>query len=244
MKEFELTYFVKKRANPSWHLDNDQLPFCDLTFLLDGEATYSNNRQTFHLLPGEAVFLPAGSKRFATTTGMECVAFSFAADAWPFSGASKICWTNDSLLRTYFEDFNQCWSNKSPIGRMRCDGLFLLILSRLLELQQQQQSNPYVTRIKDYLLTHYAETITVEAIAREMQLNPVYCGALFSQETGQTILQYTNRLRITKAKELLHFTNDSVSEIAAEVGIEDLYYFSRLFKKLVGMSPSEYRKRA
>ena len=77
-----------------------------------------------------------------------------------------------------------------------------------------------------------------------MQLNPVYCGALFSQETGQTILQYTNRLRITKAKELLHFTNDSVSEIAAEVGIEDLYYFSRLFKKLVGMSPSEYRKRA
>ena len=82
MKEFELTYFVKKRANPSWHLDNDQLPFCDLTFLLDGEATYSNNRQTFHLLPGEAVFLPAGSKRFATTTGMECVAFSFAADAW------------------------------------------------------------------------------------------------------------------------------------------------------------------
>ena len=126
---------------------------------------------------------------------------------------------------------------------MRSDGLFLLIISRLLELQQQKKNNPYVTRIKDHLHLHYTEPVTVELIAREIQLNPVYCGALFSKETGQTILQYTNQLRITKAKELLHFTNDPVSEIAAEVGIEDLYYFSRLFKKLVGISPSEYRKR-
>ena len=243
MKQFTLTFFVKKRANPSWHLDNDQLPFCDLTFILGGEATYSNADQTFHLTAGEAVFLPAGSKRFANTPGMECVAFSFCADVYPFPHAARISWDNDPLLLTYFEDFNQCWSNKSDIGRMRSDGLFLLIISRLLELQQQKKNNPYVTRIKDHLHLHYTEPVTVELIAREIQLNPVYCGALFSKETGQTILQYTNQLRITKAKELLHFTNDPVSEIAAEVGIEDLYYFSRLFKKLVGISPSEYRKR-
>lgn len=243
MKQFCLTYFVKKRANLSWHLDNDQLPFCDLTFILDGEATYSNADQTFHLTAGEAIFLPAGSKRFANTPGMECVAFSFSADVYPFPHAAKISWDNDPLLLTYFEDFNQYWSNKSHIGRMRCDGLFFLIISRLLELQQQKQNNPYVTRIKDYLHQHYTKPTTVELIAREMLLNPVYCGALFSKETGQTILQYTNQLRITKAKELLRFTNDSVSEIAAEVGIEDLYYFSRLFRRLVGMSPSEYRKR-
>ena len=244
MKQFNLTYFVKKRANPSWHLDNDQLPFCDLTFILDGEATYSNADQTFHLTAGEAVFLPAGSKRFANTSGMECVAFSFSTDIYPFPHAARISWDNDPLLLTYFEDFNQCWSNKSDIGRMRSDGLFLLIISRLLELQQQKKNNPYVTRIKDHLHLHYTEPVTVELIAREMQLNPVYCGALFSKETGQTILQYTNQLRITKAKELLRFTNDPVSEIAAEVGIDDLYYFSRLFKKLVGISPSEYRKRS
>lgn len=242
MNHFQLVYFVKKRTAASWYLDNDQFPFCDLTFILDGEATYSCATGTFHLKAGEAVFLPAGGQRIASTTGMECVAFNFTTDVLPFPDATKIIWDNDLLLRTYFEDFNQFWSNKSDIGRMRCDGLFLLIISRVLELKQQKQSNPYVTRIKDHLRHSFTKPVTVEAIAREMQLNPVYCGALFSKETGQTILQYTNNLRITKAKELLCFTNDSISEIAAEVGIEDVYYFSRLFKKLVGMAPSEYRR--
>lgn len=237
----EVIYFVKKEADSTWKLENPVLGYCDLTFVLAGEAVYTSGNQTFRLAPGEAVFLPAGSDRYAQTNGMHCVAFNFLSDTPVFSCAAKISWHNDPVLNGYFHDFDQAWNTKSEIDRLRCDGLFLLILSRVLELQQAGQSNPRILRIKDYLHKHYTHPITVQQIAEQMQLNPVYCGALFSRECGETILHYANRLRIAKAKELLQYTDDPVSRIALDVGVEDLYYFSRMFKRMTGLSPQQFR---
>jgi YesN/AraC family two-component response regulator len=240
---YDMKYFVKKKADISWKLGNSAISFYDLTFILSGEATYISGNQTYHVSAGEAIFLPFGSDRYAQTNGMECVAFNFETDQPFFPHVTKITWDNDALLTTYFEDFHHSWNLKSNISQIRCEGLFLLIISRLLELQQLKRTNPYINQIKSYLHHHYTEPITVQMVADLVNLNPVYCGALFTKETGNTILHYANELRITKAKELLQCTNASISEIAAEVGFEDLYYFSRIFKKLVGFSPKEYRKR-
>lgn len=240
---YDMKYFVKKKADISWKLGNSAISFCDLTFILAGEATYISGSQTFHLSAGEAIFLPHGSDRYAQTNGMECVAFNFETANPYYTQVTKITWDNDSLLNAYFEDFNQSWNIKSNISKIRCDGIFLLIISRLLELQQLKRTNPYISQIKAYLHHHYQEPIMVQVVAEIVNLNPVYCGSLFSKETGNTILHYVNELRITKAKELLQCTNATITEIAAEVGFDDLYYFSRIFKKLVGISPKEYRKR-
>lgn len=241
--DYQLKYFVKKEVSDSWKLDDLPLPFCDLTFILQGSARYTFEGASYLLTPGEAVFVPVGSVRHAQTKGMQCAAFNFCTDAPPFPCPTKIRWDNDSLLYTYFEDFNQAWNTKSPLDKMRCDGLFLLIIGRLMELCQTRQGNPYVTRIKKYLHSHYTEKITVQQIAEYVNLNPVYCGALFAKETGSTILNYTNQLRVMKAKELLQCTNESISEIALAAGIDDLYYFSRIFKQIAGISPRQYRMR-
>lgn len=238
---YDMLYFVKKNAPDTWVLKDLLLPFCDLTFILEGSAVYTSKGCSYSLAAGDAIFLPAGNDRYAQTDGMLCAAFNFHSDAPPFSEVTRITWRNDPVLNGYFNDFNQAWNTKTDIDRMRCDGLFLLILSRLLELQQSKQSNPYVLQIKDYLHKHYTQKVTVQMVADHVKLNPVYCGALFSKETGETILNYTNTLRIIKAKELLLCTNDSISQIASDVGIEDLYYFSRVFKKSVGISPQQYR---
>lgn len=241
--QYEVQYFVKKKVDHSWKIGNPSIRYNNITFVLSGETEYVSGEHTFQLTGGEAIFLPVGSKQYAQTKGMECVAFSYNSDTLLFPCVTKFTWNNDSMLNAYFEDFKQAWGIQSDIVKMRCEGLFLLIMSRLLELQQLKQTNPYITQIKNYLHKNYAEQITVQKIAEEVNLNSVYCGALFTKETGITILQYTNSLRVTKAKELLQCTESPISEIAVEVGINDLYYFSRVFKKIVGISPREYRIR-
>jgi len=239
---YELLYFVKKYADSNWKLNLQFIPFCDLTFILEGEAVYISGNDTFVLKSGDAVFLPEGSQRYALTKGMQCVAFNFRTNTNVLDSPQKITWHNDPMLNTYFNEFNKAWHTKTNLDKMKCDGLFRLILSRVLELHLQGQENPYINLIKDYIHKHYTEKITVHGIAAQVNLNPVYCGALFSAETGDTILNYTNRLRIVRAKELLQCTNDPISQIANEVGIEDLFYFSRLFKKQEGMAPQQFRK--
>lgn len=239
---YELNYFVKKYADSSWKLNRHIIPYCDLTFILDGDATYLSESTPFHITSGEAIFLPAGSERSAQTKGMQCVAFNFRTNTEVFGCAQKIQWYNDPILNTYFNDFQKAWYTKTDIDKMKCDGLFRLILSRVMELQQAVQENKYVYMMKDYIHRHYTEKITVQEIAEQLNLNPIYCGALFSGETGTTILNYINRLRIARATELLQYTNNSISQIACEVGIENLYYFSRIFKKMEGISPQQFRK--
>ena len=78
--------------------------------------------------------------------------------------------------------------------------------------------------------------------AREVHLSQSHFSTVFAQETGLTFTQYLTALRIGKAKELLEATEMRSSQIAIEVGYNDAHYFSYLFKKNTGLTPSEYRK--
>ena len=171
---YDVKYFVKKYASKEWRLNDSKFPYCDLTFILEGDAVYTSGGRSYVLTAGDAIFLPMGSDRYAQTKGMQCVAFSFVSETLVFPCVTKIAWHKDVTLDNYFNTFNQSWNTQSDIDRMKCDGLFLLVLSRLLELQQEKQGNPYVRQMKDYLHKHYTEKITVQMIADHVQLNPVY----------------------------------------------------------------------
>jgi len=86
-------------------------------------------------------------------------------------------------------------------------------------------------------------TLSLGEIARKVNLSVSHFAAIFHKKTGFAPIEYFNHLKIQKACQYLQFTEDRVNEIASQLGIEDSYYFSRLFKKLMGVSPAEYRKR-
>ena len=77
-------------------------------------------------------------------------------------------------------------------------------------------------------------------MAAHIGLHPTYCGALFKQETGRTILQTVNLLRINRAASLLEYGGARVTDVALECGFSDLYYFSRVFKQFTGRSPEQF----
>lgn len=85
--------------------------------------------------------------------------------------------------------------------------------------------------------------ITLDNIAQSAHLSTSFFSRKFKQDTGYAPIEYFNHLRIQKACQLLHFSDLRINEVASQLGIDDPFYFSRLFKKQMGVSPVGYRKR-
>lgn len=100
-----------------------------------------------------------------------------------------------------------------------------------------------VGRIIDFFEEHYEEKISLEYIAENMYLSPFYISKIFKNETGESPIRYLINIRLEKAKQLLEEGyQGSVQEIAALVGYEDAYHFSKLFKKRYGITPTEAKR--
>jgi two-component system response regulator YesN len=99
----------------------------------------------------------------------------------------------------------------------------------------------YIGQAKAYIKEHYAEPLTLNQVAKNVAISPVYLSSRFAKYCGQNFLEYITKYRITKAKELLAQTNLQVQEVANKVGYTDIAYFSRVFRRESGQTPSNYR---
>jgi len=119
----------------------------------------------------------------------------------------------------------------------------LSIVANKIALQQSNEDSLIVRRAKDYIAGHQFEPIKLEEIARALNVSTFHFCRKFKQATGLTFVAYLSRLRIEKAKLLLYNKDLRISEIGYEVGFQSLTHFNRMFHKLVGHSPTEYRSR-
>ena len=120
------------------------------------------------------------------------------------------------------------------------------VLKRAIAIRDENagsQNRSVLKQAIDFIDGHYMdEEISLNRVAHVANVSANHFSALFSQNMGQTFIEYLTSLRMDKAKELLRCTSKRSSEIAGEVGYKDAHYFSYLFKKTQGMTPSEYRK--
>ena len=98
-----------------------------------------------------------------------------------------------------------------------------------------------VHKAAGWIRQHYTEEITLPRLAREVGLNPSYLSALFKREMGQSFMEFLTKVRIEKAKELLMLPGLKNQEIAEAVGYPNPHYFSRIFRRVTGLTPSDYR---
>lgn len=102
-----------------------------------------------------------------------------------------------------------------------------------------------VEQMVNYFEDHYCEKISLEQMAENMYLSPFYLSKIFKSETGDTPIRHLINIRLEKARERLAGGDaGSIQEVAASVGYDDAYHFSKLFKKRYGISPSQARKKA
>ena len=120
------------------------------------------------------------------------------------------------------------------------------IIKKAVMLRDENSGNKNRSILKsaiEYIDTHYMEeSLSLNTAAQVANISANHFSALFSQNMGQTFIEYLTSLRMRHARELLRCTGKRSSEIASEVGYKDAHYFSYLFKKTQGMTPSEYRK--
>ncbi|MFD0693278.1 helix-turn-helix domain-containing protein [Paenibacillus sp. GCM10027628] len=128
----------------------------------------------------------------------------------------------------------------------------------LLELSQAYSKNiPYlmldqarngvhfkevVSRAMEYITAGYREDITLEKIAKHISVNPSYLSRVFKQNTGFTIVEFITFKRIWQAKEMLLYSNARITDIAYHIGYNNVTHFQWTFKKMLGISPNQYRK--
>ena len=110
-------------------------------------------------------------------------------------------------------------------------------------VQQHNQESPIVARARNYIRNHYTEPLTLSGVAQAVHCSSFYFCKLFKKETGLNFTDYVSRVRVEKAKELLVNPNYQVGEIAYEVGFQSLTHFNRVFRRVVGQAPTEFRHR-
>ena len=116
-------------------------------------------------------------------------------------------------------------------------------MSNHIVVQQENAEPPMITRAKQYIQEKHAEDLSLGQVAKAVNTSTFYFCKMFKKHTGVNFTEYVSRIRIESARNLLLNPNLRVSEIAYEVGFQSLTHFNRVFKGVVGESPTEYRAR-
>ncbi len=119
-----------------------------------------------------------------------------------------------------------------------------LILSEIYFREKVDESSVqdrHVTMVIRYMYQHLRESLTLEEISEEVQLSKSYLNAVFKAQTGKSPVEFFIHLKMQEACKLLKSTDYYIYEVSSELGYTDQYYFSRIFKKVVGVSPKDYK---
>lgn len=109
------------------------------------------------------------------------------------------------------------------------------------EHQYRLSTNGVITEIKRYISVHYSEQLTLNSLAKIYNFSPIYLGRLFKKETGTAFNEYLNIFRVNMARHYIEHGSGMIYEIAEKCGYNDVNYFYKCFKNIVGVTPKEYR---
>lgn len=238
----DVIYFMHSTKTSKWHT-HELLDFYAILFILSGQAEFQVGTDEFVGSAGQAIILKPGEERFVYSNDMHYVALDFQLPPGQSIDLPRFIKVhNPDIYMPYFDELNVSWVNRGFEYKLECKALTLLILQKLLQEENNKPINPKIAQIKNYIVKNYHNPITVADISEQLQMNPVYCGALFKKYLNCSIPYYINRIRIQQAITLMENTNLSISEIAYQVGFNDIYYFSKTFKKHKNLSPSDYKR--
>ena len=116
-------------------------------------------------------------------------------------------------------------------------------MNEAMNRERDKTTKKVIQEAKEYIREHYANPeLSVELLCRHLHMSPAYFSTVFKKATGQTYVNYVTEVRLKKAVELLNETDDKTYVIAGKVGYQEQNYFSYVFKKWYGVSPTKYRE--
>jgi AraC-like DNA-binding protein len=249
------------RAGPSYYTSREEFASYLMKITVDGCGQLEYNGQTYLIPPGHFFLIDCKKPQYYRTApeadnwhamwvhfyGANAKAYYDAflthnngSPIGLFSVPSKVLTIFTALLELDFSGHNQMMVD------FQAASLLTQLLSEcvLSTMTKSKASDvPHIIQsVRMYLLNHFQEKHTLEELGNRFSINPYYLQKQFKRYVGMSPSEYQIFLRMTKAKELIRNTKMPLGEIALAVGIENLGYFTRLFKHQENMTPQEYRK--
>lgn len=246
---FELAYVVKGTATHTLNGHQHTLQKGDYFFIDFGSCHSYQNNQNLILI--NCLFLP----EFIDETLQGCRSFQELLHVCMLryyritlgqNWADRIYQDTDGkvgrLLQDMVEEFAEKQLGSQEIFRCKLTEIMIHTLRKLIATPTQYSYSSTVNEILRFIDKHYSKPMSLQEFCDANHYNLSYLSRRFKQETGRTFREHVQKVRIEKCCELLSATDMTVSEIAQSVGYEDLQFFHSVFKKLLHMTPREYRK--
>ena len=248
MSQLPESAFVRRFRNyqntHSFYLPTYALDYMDVTICLDGEMTYYIDDERVELARGDAIIIAPGCRRMRyRSAGSVCYA-SFTVvipTNWMPENRGVIHGCVDSSITFLLQLFENEWAISPSKNRLKCNALFTYIYYKINDAVQENE-NKHIRAAKKYIAKNLFSTLSLSLIAAEISITPQHLSALFKKHLNKTVIDYINEERLSAAKSKILSSKASLCEIAESCGFSSYNYFTSLFKKLEGMSPSEYRK--
>lgn len=261
---------VVKRDKPFWEsfpyvLERAETKLHILAYVVSGTGTMEWGRQPIQarISPGSIFQVVPGNYMKITTSPQDTlifysIHFQYGLIRWngkqahwqenktklPF--AEIIRRPENPLLQDQFAEAYTLWNEKKNGYEWFVKTRFLHILQLLSspEYTSNEGDPPSIAAVEnaiEYMKACYGNVITRDTLAGHVSLSPGYFSMAFKKYTGLSPIQYLNKIRLDRAKQLLKGTRLSIGQIAGEVGFADSFYFTRLFTRETGISPRDYR---
>ncbi|MDR6120468.1 two-component system response regulator YesN [Bacillus sp. SLBN-46] len=141
---------------------------------------------------------------------------------------------------SYFKAFDEVRTAEEAVVLLE---RFIEEANECLFAIDEHSENFNMKKLMEYIMDHYAEQLTLTEVAKHFHFNPSYLSNYFSTHNNEGFIEYLNKIRIEEATKLLIKNTESISEISGMVGYSDHSYFCKVFKKIKGVSPSQYRRK-
>lgn len=221
----------------------------ELTFVLEGEVTDIVGGVETTARVGECLYIPAGELRcrpagkvratYLTVCFWEDRPGATFAKSAGIVYPAKMVYSRDADASRTVEYLTRIARDGTPDQSVTCLAALQLLLVQLTAFIARDSENEYVRKMKAYIFSHFREGVQLSDLAEHVDLHPVYCAKIFKASEGEPVGAFINRLRISRACAQLE-TALETSDVAADLGLSE-FYFSRWFKQMTGITPTEYR---
>lgn len=148
------------------------------------------------------------------------------------------------IIENLFEKMVDCWMDKLPgyefMSKVFLQQLLIEIYQNIKKKNHDYSASLKVENIIKYMNENINNKLTLTELSEIVQLSPTYLSRIFKETTGYSLIEYFNKMKIDKSKEMIIEGDKKIKEISRLLGFNDEFYFSRIFKKYEGVSPSEF----
>lgn len=257
-----IRYSVNRKClDGNWKIESRTIPDHEFVLITDGKGEITIEGKIYEARQGLLFYFYPGLIHALKSSGLKPMSFCAIHFSYGHIVYNDNKWTIENgdvplplnfisdvnsypILEELMKEITRNWSTRNNAYELMCNGLFLQLFHHILSGNHVNYSSRFkVQKIIQYINQNIHNDLSIKELAAFANLSSDYLTSMFKSYTGLAPIRYINKCKIDAAKDLLINEDLRIKEIALKVGFKDEFYFSRMFKKLEGISPKDFRRK-